>query len=41
LGTTIKETDHYEEVLRPLMLLIITPLFSDHNLKQAMALITS
>jgi hypothetical protein len=38
VGTTIEETDHYEEVIRPFMPLIITPLFLDHNLKQATAL---
>jgi hypothetical protein len=33
VGTTIEETDHYKEVIRPLMPLIITLLFSDHNPK--------
>jgi hypothetical protein len=39
VGTTIEETDHYKKVIRPLMPLIITPLFSDHHPKQAVALI--
>jgi hypothetical protein len=41
VDTTIEETDHYKEVIRPLTPLIITPLFSDHNPKQATVLIAS
>jgi hypothetical protein len=40
VGPTIEETLHYESAIMLLTPLIITPLFSDYNPKQATALIS-